>query len=104
MSDLPVIALVGAGYVATLPLMTLGILCVRKPVNTVTAVSVSVGWLLFLALWRAIKPYRYYGEFPLRMLYRDFVQPLPVALAVGLAFGVAARRMLRSQRGSVGTP
>jgi hypothetical protein len=50
MEDFPAIALLGAGYVVTLPFFTLALFSVRKRDNTITAVSVSVGWLLFLAL------------------------------------------------------
>ncbi len=92
-SDLFGIALVGGLYTAGLPLLTLWILGLRRFLSPSAAALVSAVWLLSIVLWRSLKPYNYFGVFPTWVLYRDFVQPLPTALAAGLVFGLVARRV-----------
>ena len=87
-------ALLGAVYITAIPLLALGLMSLRRIPGTVLSVSVTSSWLLGAFLIRAKKPWLYYGDFPWWMLVRDFVQPLPVSLAVGLAFAVCARNVL----------
>jgi hypothetical protein len=80
--------LLGALYVALIPLIVLGLVTLRRTPGTLLSVSMTSSWLVLTLLLR--KPWMYYGEFPWPILMRDFVQPLPVALAVGLAFAISA--------------
>jgi hypothetical protein len=86
-------ALLGGVYIAAIPLLALGLMSLRR-IPAVLSVSVTSSWLLGTFLILAKKPWLYYGDFPWWMLLRDFVQPLPVSLAVGLAFAVCARKVL----------
>ena len=88
------VGLLGALFTALLPLLTLGVLSIRKVPTPATSAAISAGWLLAICFIRMSKPWLYFGDFPAWMLYRDFLQPLPVALASGLIFGLLARRLV----------
>lgn len=88
------IGFLGALFTAFLPLLTLGMLSIRRAPTPATSAAISAGWLLAICLIRMSKPWRYYGDFPAWMLYRDFLQSLPVALACALIFGLLARRLV----------
>ena len=88
------IAVLGALYVAAIPSLVLGLVCLRRTPSTLLSVLLTSSWLLLAFLVRAIKPWMYYGDFPWRVFWRDLVQPLPESLAVGLAFAICARNVL----------
>ena len=88
------VGLLGALSTALLPLLTLGVLSIRRVPTPATSAAISAGWLLAICFVRMSKPWRYFGDFPAWMLYRDFLHPLPVALASGLIFGLLARRLV----------
>jgi len=88
------IGLLGALYVAAIPLLVLGVLALRRVPSSVLSTTVSVSWLLLAFLLGERRTWVYYGYFPWSLIMRDFVQPLPLSLAVGLAFGLAARAFL----------
>jgi hypothetical protein len=92
------IALSGALYFAAAPLLILGLIGLHRAPGAALCASLSTAWLLLLFLIRALRNWTYYGEFPWWMLLRDFVQPLPISLAMGLAFAVSARNVLGSAR------
>ena len=87
-------AFLDALYIAAIPLLILGLVGLRRTPGVAVCTAVASAWLLLLFLIRARHPWTYYGAFPAWMFMRDFVQPLPVSLAVGLAFAVSARRVL----------
>lgn len=88
------VGFLGALLTAFLPLLKLGVLSIRSAPTLATSAAISTGWLLAICFIRMSKPWRYCGDFPAWMLYRDFLQPLPVALACGLIFGLLARRLV----------
>jgi hypothetical protein len=94
-------ALLGLLYYAAVPLLFLGAFSIRKQPGLLTCMLAAVGWLLFVFLLRVHKPWTYYGTFPMWMFYRDFIQPMPIALAVGLAYSLTARKLLGLKRGDV---
>ena len=87
-------AVVGVIYYAAVPLLVLGIISIYRTPTTTLSVLVAVGWLLLIFLIRAKKPWLYYGHFPWWMFKRDFLQALPIPLSFGLAFAVAARKVI----------
>jgi hypothetical protein len=88
------IALLGALYTAAIPVLALGLISLRRIPSALLSVLVTGSWLLLAFLIRARKPWMYCGDFPWRLFWRDLVQPLPEALAVGLAFAICARHVL----------
>lgn len=90
------VGLIGALYYASIPLCLLGLIALRSIPGTLFSVALSVSWLALVFLLGARKPWMYYGDFPWWMFSRDFVQPLPVALSIGLAFAMCARRACAS--------
>lgn len=88
------VAVIGTAYLAAVPLLVLGCIALRRAPSTALSVAVLVAWSLIVFFIRARKPWTYYGEFPTWILVRDFVHPLPVSLAVALAFGLACRLLL----------
>jgi hypothetical protein len=88
------VGFLGALFTALLPLLTLGVMSIRRVPPPAMSVTISAGWLLAICFVRMSKPWRYFGDFPAWMLYRDFLHPLPVALASGLIFGLLARRLV----------
>jgi hypothetical protein len=87
-------ALLGMIYCAAVPLFLLGVWSLRRIPSTANCVLVTVSWLFLAFLLRAQHPWTYYGQFPWWMLERDFFLPIPIALAAGLSFGIAARRIM----------
>jgi hypothetical protein len=83
----------GAIVYAAVPLLALGVISIRRAPSALLAASISASWLVFLFLLQARKPWLYYGDFPWWMLIRVYTS-LPISLAVGLAFAVAARKWL----------
>ena len=98
------IAGIGAMYIAAVPLLVLSIVSLRRVPSTFLSATISCAWLFLIFLFRAKKPWLYYGDFPWWMLQRDFIQLLPGALAVGLAFGVSARVALGPNNSFKPTP
>jgi hypothetical protein len=91
---LPLVAAIGALFHGLVPSLVLGALALYRPPNAALAVFVASSWPLGLMFFRASRLPQD-GDFPWWMLQRDVVQQLPVALALGLAFAVAARNLLK---------
>ena len=91
--DLLGTAFLGALWAAALALLILLLVTLRRSPSPATCALVAGVVLLAQTLWRAIHPWQYYGDFPVWMLERDFVNFLPSALASGLVFGIVARRL-----------
>ncbi len=80
-----------------MPANVLALTSVRRPPSTATALALSVGWLASLFALQAFHPVQFYGEFPWWMFRRDFLEVLPVPLALTLAFPLTARLRSRSE-------
>lgn len=79
------------------PAIVLAMLARRRVPSTATALAVSIGWLALLVAVRAAHPIRFYGELPWWMFRRDFLEVLPIPLALALAFSLATRPGSRSK-------
>jgi hypothetical protein len=87
------VATFGALYCATIPVFILGVVSLRQSPSSQLCILLTSAWLLIFLLLRA-KPWTYAQGFPWLAFLRDFMEPMPTSLAVGLAFGIAARRVL----------
>jgi Na+/proline symporter len=102
------IGFLGALFTAFLPLLTLGMLSIRRAPTSATSAAISAGWLLAICPIRMSKPWRYYGDFPAWMLYRDFFQSAAAAaiacrvVRAGTVAGIRIDRLLNQQRPDVG--
>lgn len=90
--DLFDIGLLSTLWVAMPGLLLLCALSWRRPRSPAASAMVVSAVLMAEALYRAIPPLRYTGRFPFWIFERDFLPFLPLALAAGLAFGMASRR------------
>ena len=90
--DLFDIGLLSTLWVAMPGLLLLSALSWRRPRSPVASAMIVASVLMVEALYRAIPPWRDTGRFPFWIFERDFLPFLPLALAAGLAFGMASRR------------
>ena len=80
-----------------LPATVLALLALRREPSAASALAVSIGWLAILFAVRAAHPIQFYGEFPWWMFRRDFLEFLPIPLALAVAFSLSTRPGSRSR-------